>query len=97
MGMDLANFTSQRLQLGNGECFERMHPTLKRNYRGYESLTVPMEPFMNALGRDKKNTGANDITVILPDHDGRVSRVRRIVDPTFIAICAEYFHGVRLV
>jgi 3-dehydroquinate synthase len=96
MGMDLANFIAWRLGHSDRKTFDRMHPTLRRNYRGYEGLTVPLDRFFTALQHDKKNIGQGEITAILPDMSGCPVRIRRPADEPFYAACTSYFEGCRL-
>jgi 3-dehydroquinate synthase len=74
LGMDMANFVAWRLGVAGEEPFRRMHPTLRKNYRGFETITVPLDSMMAALAKDKKNTGAGSVTLILPDHEGTIRR-----------------------
>lgn len=96
MGMDLANFVAWRLGTGGPAPFTAMHPILRRNYHGYERLAVPVEPLLAALGRDKKNVGAHELTLILPGADGRPARTRLRGDDAFVACCVEYFNDARV-
>jgi len=73
-----------------------MHPTLKANYRGFEDQDVPLEPFLEALSKDKNNTGAGSVTLILPDATGRVTKSRHDNDAAFASICQAYFERERL-
>jgi 3-dehydroquinate synthase len=95
MGMDLANFAAWRLSLAGKDTFERMHPVLKRNYRGYETVPVPIDPFLAALRRDKKNVGTQEVTVIMPGQDGRPCHVRRAADQAFANACSEFLNTIR--
>jgi 3-dehydroquinate synthase len=93
IGMDMANFVAMRSGIADEEVFRRMHPTLKTNFRGFETHPVPPEPFFLALAKDKKNVGA-DLTLILPD--GKAALAKRIFpnDQAFRAMCVEYLeHG----
>lgn len=96
MGMDMANFLAYRVEYGSEETFARMHPTLRSNYRGYETLAVPVEPFLTALAKDKKNTGMGSVTVILPDRNARLHKVTQANDSQFVTACGEYFDNIRL-
>ncbi len=89
IGMDLANFAAARLGLGRAEHYRRMRPALAANWRGFESTCVPLEPFLAALGKDKKNT-ATKLGLILPGPDGRIRRFEVANDDAFRAACAEY-------
>ena len=95
IGMDMANFVAARLDGGNGETFARMHPTLKKNYRGFEDYPVPLDALLAALAKDKKNTGRGTATVILPGADGRPARQTRPLDDTFSGLCAEFLENGR--
>ena len=89
IGMDLANLAAARLGLGRAEHYRRMHPALAENWRGFARTPVPLEPFLAALGKDKKNT-ATRLGLILPDMEGRIRRFEVAADETFRAVCAEH-------
>lgn len=91
MGMDMANWTSWHLNIGTEAHFRAAHPVLAKNYNGYHQTPVPMDRFMAALTKDKKNTGSGSVTLILPDAEGRVFRGVHAADDNFRAICARYF------
>ena len=94
MGMDMANFVAGRTGRAPENLFANRHPVLRRNYRGFEGQPVPLDPFLAALGKDKKNVGAS-LTLILPKQDGTLEKVTRASDGEFRALCAEFFDGVR--
>ncbi len=94
MGMDMANHVAVRLGRFPAAEFARMHPKLRKNYAGFESTTVPIETLLAALGRDKKNVG-NDLTLILPNKEARIEKVRVAPDSTFRAHCVEFLDNVR--
>lgn len=89
IGMDLANFVSASLCGGSFELCADMHEVLRRNYRGFERTVIPMERFMGALTKDKKNTDDN-LSLILPDGRGRIGKVAVANDERFRAACEEY-------
>ena len=91
IGMDLANWTSWQLGIGGEQHFRRMHPTLAKNYRGFENTTVPLQPFLSALSKDKKNSAAGTATLILPDSDGRIFKGAYATDDRFAALMTRYF------
>jgi 3-dehydroquinate synthase len=93
IGMDMANYTAEQLERTDGT-FERMHPTLAANYSGFEDTPVPLDDFLEAIGKDKKNVGS-ELRLVLPGPDGRVSLDAYPADERFRAICAEYLEGVR--
>ena len=93
IGMDMANFVAMRAGVAGEGVFRRMHPTLKSNFRGFETQPVPPEPFFGALARDKKNVGRG-LTLILPDDDAALAKRTLPNDRAFRAMCVEYLeHG----
>ena len=94
LGMDMANYVSFRLGQMDQKHFERMHPTLALNYRGYERTPVPMDGFLKAIAKDKKNTDTK-LSLILPDANARVRRVECANDAIFQTICKDFFEKVR--
>jgi 3-dehydroquinate synthase len=72
-----------------------MHPALAANYAPFAKHPVPLEPLIAALGKDKKNTGSGSATVILPDAQGKIERVRLPVDASFRGLCQTYLTEIR--
>ena len=95
IGADMANYVAVRLGRMDVRHYERMHPTLAANYAGFEHIEIPLEAFLDALSKDKKNIGAQ-FTLILPDAEARVSRGQYANDANFRAICADYLTQERL-
>jgi 3-dehydroquinate synthase len=91
MGMDVALEVARGLGLTGDDTVRRMRPVLRRNAREFLATPVPMDRFLAALGRDKKNVGTGTVTVILPRHDGRVERSVQPLDERFRGLCAGYF------
>ncbi len=90
IGMDMANHAAARLGVGTEDHHRRMHPALVANYRGYEAHPVPLDGFLAAIGKDKKNVGSGTVTLILPDKNGRVFKGKYAADESFAVLCAEY-------
>jgi 3-dehydroquinate synthase len=95
IGMDMANYVAAESGVGNIETFASRHDCLKRNYRTFESYPVPVDPFLRALGKDKKNVGT-DLVLILPDADGNIQKTRRANDDAFRLLCTTFLEQVRL-
>lgn len=96
MGMDLANYVSVSLGLTGAETFARMHPVLAANCAGFERIDVPLDGVLWALAKDKKNSD-DELTLVLPDAEARISLVRCRNDERFRAICGEYLQSRALV
>jgi 3-dehydroquinate synthase len=91
MGMDIANLVAVRLGVGASEHYRRMHAVLRDNYAEFATTPVPREKFFTALSKDKKNTGAGSVTLILPDKEGRIFRDTYAFDERIKAACSEFF------
>lgn len=89
IGMDMANYTAVRFGLMDRQHYERMHPILAANYVGFERIKIPLDEFLAAMSKDKKNT-ETQLSLILPDATARVARQHYPADATFQAICADY-------
>ena len=73
IGMDMANFVSGEIGFGDQGLHASRHGILKRNFAGFEKYPVPMEAFLSAISKDKKNVGS-DLMLILPDRDARLQK-----------------------
>ncbi|MDD2762780.1 MAG: iron-containing alcohol dehydrogenase [Opitutaceae bacterium] len=94
IGIDMANFTAVRLGRMAQRHFDRMHPTLRLNYRGFERTEIPAGRFFAAIAKDKKNTDAK-LGLILPDAEAVPRRVECANDEKFQADCCEYIARIR--
>lgn len=95
IGMDMANFVAARIGVGDQADFERMHDVLRKNFSGYETHAVPLQPFIDAIKKDKKNVGKNDVTLILVHKDGSLNKVPHPADVDFAGLCQHYLESVR--
>jgi len=95
IGLDMAGWMSWRLGQGREDYWRRARPVLARNYAGYQSVPVPLDRFLAALAKDKKNVGQGSATLILPDAEGQVTRGVHAVDDAFCTLCAEFLDKVR--
>ncbi|CAA7613632.1 3-dehydroquinate synthetase [Candidatus Terasakiella magnetica] len=95
IGLDMANWMSSALKIGTEAHWRAGHGVLKKNYRGFETTPIPLDRFLAALAKDKKNKGAGSVTLILPDAQGRIFRDTYPADAAFQALCARYLTEVR--
>jgi 3-dehydroquinate synthase len=94
MGMDMANYVAMRAGLTTNDHYERMHPVLFANYIDFCAESIPLEAFLSAISKDKKNQGQHTLGLILPDQHGTIGKVLLPADEFFQQICAEYLmHG----
>jgi 3-dehydroquinate synthase len=89
IGMDMANFVAVGLGYSDRDHFEHMHSTLRINYAGFADVGVPVDRLLDALGKDKKNLGA-ELRLVLPMADSRPALVTVPSDERFRALCAAY-------
>ena len=94
IGADMANYVAVRMGRLPVHHFNRMHPTLQKNYRGFEDVAIPSGDLLNALGRDKKNIG-KDLVLILPDQNACIERVAVPVTEDFSKYCRTFLSEVR--
>lgn len=90
LGMDMANFLAVQMGRMGRDHFHRMHPVLRKNYAVSADVKIPLNEFLTAIAKDKKNT-ATALTLILPDGMARVERVSVPADAVFQTICRDYF------
>lgn len=89
IGMDMANHVAEALGRTGFEHVERMAPVLAANYSGFADTQVPIDDFLAAIAKDKKNT-AVALRLVLPDAEGRVSLIEQPADEAFRAACERY-------
>lgn len=94
IGMDMANYISAKIGFGEQTLFGDRHALLHRNFRSFEKTPVPLDPFLSALAKDKKNVGS-DLMLILPDRDGRLHKTRCANDEVFRTLCDTYLNEIR--
>ena len=95
IGMDMANWLSPQIGSGDMLHYKRMHAVLSENYRGYESVEVPIDPFISALSKDKKNIGKGEVTLILPNSSAEINKGRYPNDDAFYQLCKQYLSEIR--
>lgn len=95
IGMDMANAAACRIGKGRGEHYRRMRPVLAANYRGFEDVPIPLDPFLAAISKDKKNTGGGKLTLILPDAEARLEKGVYANDGGFRDFCRDYLASGR--
>ena len=94
IGMDIANFISMKLGRLKQKDYTRMHPTLKRNWSGFENTPIPMNKFFSAIANDKKNEG-NKLVLILPDSMAIPKKISIPKDEQFSKLCKEWFKSLK--
>jgi 3-dehydroquinate synthase len=94
IGIDMANYAAARTGRAGEDVFERMHPTARANYAGFEDYSIDPDAVLTALTKDKKNRGSM-LRLVLPDAEGRIGLVDQAPDDDFAAIVRDYLASVR--
>ena len=92
--MDMANFVAVRLGITGESVYERMHRTLRGNFSDFERTAIPLDKFLSAIAKDKKNTDA-ELRLIMPDKNAEIKTCLRPNDPRFRNACAQYLASGR--
>src|SRR3990167_2446334 len=96
IGMDMANYIAHQYDITEEMHFDRMHPILKKNYHHFIDHLIPIESFILAISKDKKNIGQNEIGAILLDKNAKVTRSQIENNVFFQKKCDEYLSKGRL-
>jgi 3-dehydroquinate synthase len=95
IGCDMANYCAFRLGISNEAIWRSMNPTFKANYQGYEAVDIPFEPFVSALGKDKKNEGSDSFSLILPDQEANIFKDSYPNNPTLRGFFQDFLTGLK--
>ncbi len=90
IGMDMANFVAMEKKLCPPAFFEDMHSTLRQNYEPFLGETIDFKRFNEAISKDKKNEGKGQLTLILPDTGGNISKMKIANDHEFVKTCKSF-------
>ena len=93
VGMDLANYVSARLGMLDATEHDRLHKLLSINLPAYDWASLDLNAYIEALGADKKNTGA-DLTCILCAGAGRLFKHTLPLDRDLRDTVGSYFAGL---
>ncbi|MDH4467881.1 MAG: hypothetical protein QE271_07475 [Bacteriovoracaceae bacterium] len=93
LGMDMANYQSMMMGRISKDIFLNWHEGLKKNYRNYLSFPIPIDSFMSAIAKDKKNVGAA-LSLILVRNQGKIEKVQVPNDSIFRANCINFFNEI---
>ncbi len=95
IGLDMANWISPQIGNGDIENYNRMHHVLSKNYHSFNKVDIPIDGFMSALSKDKKNIGAESVTLILPNKKSKIEVGCYANNERLKALCNEYLATAR--
>ena len=93
IGCDMANYCAYRLGISTEAIWKSMSPTFKANYQGYETVDIHFDPFLSALGKDKKNVGSDSFSLILPDQEANIFKDSYSNSPILCGYFKEFLTG----
>jgi len=95
MGMDMANFIAARRGMLAQTHYFRMHSVLRSNYASFAGANIPLQPMLEALQKDKKNS-TTQLGLVFPlGADAVVKRVDLTLDQQFVDDCQAFFDHMR--
>jgi 3-dehydroquinate synthase len=95
IGMDFANHVAFRRKLISEIDYQRMHSTLLKNYSQHGSTNIPIEAFLSALMKDKKNTKKNLVLILPVTNSCEIQKVEVPPDDLFIEQCNDFLRGLK--
>jgi 3-dehydroquinate synthase len=94
IGMDMANWISPKIGNGTFQNYLRMHTALAKNYCDFNNIEVPIDTFISAISKDKKNIGINNVSLILPNDAAKIEKIVCKNNKKFHDLCFEYFNEI---
>ena len=96
IGMDMANRIAAMRGVLPEAHYKRMHPMLQKNFNTYKATPIPLEPFLAALMKDKKNT-LSKLGLIFPTGEtASIQRHEVALDQEFKEQCTVFLNEVAL-
>ena len=89
IGMDFANYVAVKLGLTSQSHYDRMHSVLLKNAGNHLSTPIPIDRFLSAISRDKKNKGT-ELTLILLNAEGLLELIKTANSQEFKDICNSF-------
>ena len=96
IGCDMANYCAYRLGISTESNWKNMSNTFKANYDGYETMDIPFDSFLSALGKDKKNVGSDSFSLILPDKEANIFKDSYSNSPILRGYFQEFLTGLNI-
>lgn len=87
MGMDMANRIAVLRGLLPEKHFQRMHPTLRKNYAAFTNTSIPLDAMLSALMKDKKNSTKKVVLILPVGNEARIERIEVTPDDVFRSQC----------
>ncbi len=97
IGMDMANYIAMETNLTTSEHYIRMHAVLAQNYIDYAQEFIPLDAFLRAISKDKKNTGNDVLSLILLNQHSLISKANIANDQLFKDLCRLYLLSGRAI
>lgn len=89
LGMDMANHQSYQMGRITEEQFKDWNSCLGKNYKDYKGTEIPLDIFLSAIAKDKKNIGS-DLSLILVRNSGPIEKIKVPNDELFAKNCQVF-------
>lgn len=90
IGMDMANYIAMKSSLTSEHHYNRMHAILKENFIDFVDEPIPIDLFLSAMLKDKKNIDDDNLSLILLDRNGVLQKTQLPNDSKFQEMSAYY-------
>jgi 3-dehydroquinate synthase len=94
IGMDFANRIAVIRGLITNEHFIRMHEVLLKNYEQFKSVKIPIDLFLAALLKDKKNTTDKLVFILPKGSKCEIQKVELSSDDLIKSQCIDFLSGL---
>lgn len=92
LGMDMANYQSFCMKRVSEAQFLSWHACLKKNYKDYVNVVIPLDSFLSAISKDKKNIGS-DLALILVQESGEIEKIKVPKNELFKNNCQAFLNN----
>lgn len=92
LGMDIANYISEKMGYMDKETFNAMHSLLLKNLPEINLRQYNLNTYFRALSKDKKNI-ENDLVCILATENGSLKKIQMPFNDNLKNLIISYFEG----
>ena len=71
-----------------------MHPVLKKNYKDYENVKIPVDKMIDAIKKDKKNIKDNLVLIMPVGDKANVEKIKVKPDSIFVDQCETFLNSL---
>ena len=94
IGMDMANRIAAWRNILPEDFYHKMHPVLKKNYKDYENVKIPVDKMIDAIKKDKKNIKDNLVLIMPVGDKANVEKIKVKPDSIFVDQCETFLNSL---